>query len=158
MKGARVGSPFAQESEALERRIFTLINEPRGDLYRNILETAAKEAETAYVVVRLSVGSGSSAGAALDRLEPHDIGRREVTKWPGTELMFGGKATLIQFRMSSDLASLLATIADGLYDWDEPNLPEDLGFLRNDGSSWLATIAHEHGAYLECRLSKYGNC
>jgi len=44
---------------------------------------------------------------------------------------------------------MLKTEAHGLYDWVQPNRPEDLCFLRSDETPWLATIAHEKDAYFE---------
>jgi hypothetical protein len=41
----------------------------------------------------------------------------------------------------------LALAADGLFDWVEPRLPEDPCLLREDGTAWLTTIAHERDAY-----------
>jgi hypothetical protein len=110
---------------------------------------ASEEAEAAYVVLRPTVPLAASASTVLHRLNDHEIARREVTEWPGTQLLLGATATLIQYRMSSRLADLLASMADGLYEWAQPNLPEDLGFLRDDGSTWLASISHERDSYVE---------
>ena len=44
-------------------------------------------------------------------------------------------------------ADILVKAADGLFDWLEPRLPEDLCLLRSDGSPWLVTITHERDAY-----------
>ena len=38
--------------------------------------------------------------------------------------------------------------ASNLFAWQEPELPEDLFFLREDGSALLTTTAHEEHAHL----------
>jgi hypothetical protein len=35
-----------------------------------------------------------------------------------------------------------------LYEWRQPNYPEDLCLLRQDRSPWLVSIAHENDSYL----------
>jgi len=138
----------------MERRRLRLINEPRGDLYRRILDLASQDATTAYAVLRPTVPLDATAVAALGRLKEHEIGRREVGEWPGTRLLFGATATLVEFRMTAELSSVLASLASGLYEWMQPRLPEDLGFLRDDGSTWLASISHERDGYFEMSMTE----
>jgi len=38
---------------------------------------------------------------------------------------------------------------DGLYEWRAPERLEDMCFLRDDGTPVLATISHEHDAFME---------
>ena len=88
-----------------------------------------------------------SAADALARLRKHEVSTREVAEWPGTTLWGGSTAQLTEYSLNAELATDLAALAEGLYDWQQPDLPEDLGFLRLDGSAWLASIAHERDAY-----------
>jgi hypothetical protein len=39
--------------------------------------------------------------------------------------------------------------ANCLDDWVVPGLPEDLALLRKDQTPWLASISHEHDAWLK---------
>jgi hypothetical protein len=135
--------------EVMARGFFSLRTEPRGHLYRLILQLAAEETTTAYLVVKPTISLGARGEAALKELGVHEKGRRMVSEWPGTRLVRGGTAELIEYRVSPPLLSQLASLADGLYEWLQPELPEDLGFLRADGSTWLASIAHEHDGYFE---------
>jgi len=82
-------------------------------------------------------------------LETEEVRHQPVREWPGTVLSGNRSATLHEYRCTGDLANLLSSLANGLYDWVEPQLPEDLGFLRLDGSTWLASIAHERDAFFE---------
>lgn len=51
--------------------------------------------------------------------------------------------------LSAVVTDVLADAATSLYAWRQPELPEDLAFLRADGSVVLATIAHERDAFME---------
>ena len=35
-----------------------------------------------------------------------------------------------------------------LYEWQHPDLPEDLFIRQSDGGIWLTSISHEHEAFL----------
>jgi len=130
------------------RKVIDLLEEPRGEIYARLLGLAETEASEAYLIVRSSLPLSERAKAALEQLEPHQVAVRTTSAWPGTTLG-GGSALMFMYRMSPALASTLRLAADGLYDWQQPDLPEDLGFIRPDGSVWLASIAHERDAYFE---------
>ena len=51
--------------------------------------------------------------------------------------------------MRPETAKILGEAVEGLFDWIEPELPEDLCILRPDGSPWLVTISHEQDAYFQ---------
>jgi hypothetical protein len=43
---------------------------------------------------------------------------------------------------------VLRRAANALYEWQQPDRPEDLAFLRDDDTPWLFSIAHEDEAFL----------
>jgi hypothetical protein len=133
----------------MERRIFSLVEEPKNELYRQLLASAEQEASLAYLILRPNIAVNNTAEAVIDQLKPYEISRQEVSEWPGTRLMYGARALRFEYIVSHELITTLATVANGIYDWVLPNLPEDLGFLRSDHSTWFATIAHERDAYFE---------
>jgi hypothetical protein len=45
--------------------------------------------------------------------------------------------------------SAMEELTVGLFDWENPDLPDDPHFLRADGSVWLGSIIHERDAWLE---------
>jgi hypothetical protein len=54
-----------------------------------------------------------------------------------------------RFRLTARSVAILQQAATSPYDWQAPHLPEDPAFLREDGSTWLGTITHEHDVFLE---------
>jgi hypothetical protein len=89
----------------------------------------------------------------LTALNPFVTGREETNSWPGTELISERTATIIRFELTNQTVEVLAR-ASGLFAWVQPSLPEDLSILRDDGSAWLTTIAHERDAYLQIDTSE----
>jgi hypothetical protein len=68
------------------------------------------------------------------------------TEWPGT-IIFGGKITINTYHYVPESILILKKSATRLYQWQMPDLPDDLCLLRSDGSAWLVTIAHESDSY-----------
>jgi hypothetical protein len=132
----------------MTRKTIRLVAEPRGQAYRCLLQAAAEQASTAFLVIRESVDLSEGARECLLRLEPYMLSDQSVSEWAGTKLL-GGKARMLIYQASAQLVLVLQNYTRGLYDWIQPNLPEDLGFLRNDGSLWLGSTAHEADAWLE---------
>jgi hypothetical protein len=95
------------------------------------------------------------ARLVLDWLVPFRVGREDASSWPGTELI-GHTAVVYRYRLNADMVEQLALAADGLFDWVEPRLPEDPSLLREDGTAWLTTTAHERDAYFTLTAEEHG--
>lgn len=132
----------------MTRRIYTLTLEPRGDMYRLLLEVALSMVTVAGVVSRPGMRMAASADDALSRLAAFRIDESEGLEWPGTRLL-GKPARIYRHRYCLELVEVLCELATGLYDWCAPALPEDLFLVRSDDSEWLATISHEADSYLK---------
>jgi len=99
-----------------------------------------------FLIVRPDEALAESADAVLGALANYHVRTREVDEWPGTVLL-GNHALRHDFTLNVSSAAILDDAVSGLYDWQHPELPEDLGLLRSDDSSWLTTIAHEREAF-----------
>jgi len=139
------------------RATFDLLAEPIGDLYRKLLDFAVNECRTALLVVRKRPPLTPQGLALVNRLKPFLASKEECTAWPGTgsadkddhELVaLVEPASVRRYDYVPQCAELLKQATDRLYAWLQPELPEDLCLLRDDGSEWLVTIAHEHDSYL----------
>jgi hypothetical protein len=100
------------------------------------------------LVLRPGIGIGAHGQALLAELEPFERARATRGSWPGTVLV-GDRAEVRTYSTSATASDTLCSAAAGLYDWVQPNLPEDPCFLRGDGTPLLWTIGHEAAAYLE---------
>lgn len=129
------------------RRTYDLAEEPRGDDYRALLAEGVRRCVRASLIQRREVGFDADAQSVLHRLAPSLRDEREVSEWPGTQLL-GGTALLREYALSKMVAAALGELVDGLFAWRQPSRPEDLVLWRSDGEAWLVTIAHEGDGYL----------
>jgi len=130
------------------RRRLTLASEPSGTQYARLLSAAVAVCPHASLVVRPEIGLSERGERLLRALERFGLARSQVMEWPGTRL-FDHAATLCWFDYGGPSQDGLLEFADALYQWRQPELPEDLCLYRADGSAWLATIAHERDAFLD---------
>jgi hypothetical protein len=56
-------------------------------------------------------------------------------------------AQLYKYHLNAESASILKECVSGMWDWIEPRHPEDLSFIREDGTPWFVSISHEHDAF-----------
>lgn len=128
---------------------YDVLKDPRDEVYRGLLDHATTACSGGSLITRDPTALRDRARALLQELAPSITREETVTKWPGTELFLGYTARASWFRFDADVVRTLLKYSSHLYQWVEPDLPEDLCLYRNDDSVWLATIAHEHDAYFE---------
>jgi hypothetical protein len=127
---------------------YTLIHEPRDDIYTMLLRVGSTICTDVLLVVRPELEIGASGQALLARMKVYLREEKQSAQWPGT-LLYGRTATVSRFAFTSEVLFELVTNARGLFDWQQPALPEDPCLLRENGIPWLTTIAHEHDAYID---------
>ncbi len=118
------------------------VTEPRGQEYDQLLIWLAARFDQALLVRRLDQPIYGSGLDLLNQLEPHLIEKTLSSEWPGT-VLYGHEAEVIRFNLNDMSLRILLRSAQGLFEWQQPELPEDLSVLRNDGEAVLLSIAHE---------------
>lgn len=127
---------------------YTFKSEPKGILYKNLIDYALKECSFFQFVNKSRKGDLSSkAEEVLEKLSLFLLEIIEADEWPGTKI-FEGKAKIHRYIFNYASAKVLKELAGGLYDWQSPDYPDDLAFIRADDSPWLVNIAHEEDSYL----------
>lgn len=138
----------------MSKLIYDIIEEPVGKIYRNLIDYSIQYCNSFLLVIQGVEWFNNSAFQFLERSSPYLKEKKSASEWPGTKLgsiedLVEEKATVYYFNLNSKSSSLLKEVANGLYDWLQPDLPEDLCLLRPDGSPWLVSISHEKDSYLE---------
>jgi hypothetical protein len=82
----------------------------------------------------------------IQAAQPFLIKEEETDEWFGTKLL-GDKAWVYTFRLCPEAITLVAEASLALFSWLQPDLPEDLCFVRFDGTPWLVSISHERDGY-----------
>ena len=131
----------------MSRAVYNLLDDVKGEPYLRLLHHALSYCDSFILVIRRSIDVDASAAALLNRLEPSLISSEESSEWPGTQLL-DSTALVNTYKLSPNTAADLAEVADGLFSWCQPRLPEDLCLIRKGGDPWLVTIAHEEDAYM----------
>ena len=130
------------------RSFYTVTDEPTAELYRAIIAEACHNCDRFSLVQRNELVFDEEATKFFVELHPHLLQERIVSEWPGTQLL-GGQAVLREYRLTAATVAILARHVDGLYDWCQPSLPEDLVFWRPSAGPWLVAITHERDAYFD---------
>lgn len=109
--------------------------------YRALLGRAERLSASFLLVVRHET-LDTGGQEVVDALRPFLVEEREQSEWPGT-LLFGNTATVPYYLANHESLRILERSASSVFEWQQPERPEDLCFLRHDGSAWFLSIAHE---------------
>ena len=124
---------------------FDIVAEPKGQTYIDLINFAAARCVSFSLVWRDQFKFEQSAYEIKQALRPFLISNDRTEEWPGTTLI-GHQAIVRHYRVADESVKLLQ-IADGLYSWLQPSLPEDLAFYASRDTAWLASISHESQAW-----------
>lgn len=123
---------------------FFFLSEPRGKVWRDVLNAAADLCSTGLVVVRPEAPLDAEGARCAAALAAFGVSAPPGA-WPGEALRTG---EILRFALGPETFALLAAASDGPFEWIQPDLPEDLCLLRPDGAPWLVVLAHARDASL----------
>lgn len=125
--------------------IFT--SEPSGRAYKELIDFAS-EVCNGFILVRRCDDINESVDILLKQLGDFLIEIKEQQGWPGTQLL-EGYANVYYYKLNTTTKEVLKKYSESLYSWLEPNLLEDLCFLKKDRQPWLVSIAHEQFSWID---------
>ncbi|EGW40872.1 hypothetical protein [Desulfosporosinus sp. OT] len=133
-----------------------ITDDPKGKVYQDLLDFAFSVCDQFIVVIRKDINITKDASAVLESLAPFLIAKREQFEWPGTRLgtgrdYFGREAEpaiVYYFKTDHEAKRILLEVSNSLHSWMQPNLPEDLSFIKNQ-NPWLINSSHESVSYFE---------
>jgi len=148
MAAGAIGTKRTQDTREMTMyRQYTLLNEPRGTEYVELLRTLSRYCQYALLVVRRDLPLSSYGHETLRELEQDIMMKEERQEWPGTRLL-NDSATVYLMRLTANSLGVLCNRASRLYEWEQPFLPEDLCLMRSVSEPMLVSISHEKDAYL----------
>jgi len=122
-----------------------IAREPRGPQLRALLEVGLDYCDR-FLVALTDMKRSQRAEELLASLEPFLIERRETNEYPAGSVPWC-TITVSTYRLNRASLELLLAATDRLFDWLEPELPNDLCLLRGD-EAWLITMASDRVALL----------
>lgn len=146
-----------QKEPTFYRRHYDIVEEPRGEVYRGLLGYLSQLCPLFLLLTNPSDTLGEQGRAVLQALSPVLVERRRTLYWPGTSPSSSGELeewglefapTVYLFRLTEQSLSILLTVANGLWDWEEPDLPENLCLLRANREPCLVSSVADQFAYL----------
>ena len=115
------------------RRTYDLIDEPSGDEYRALLDTAASKCTMAVL---------------QHPDEPNAHAQEIIMKL--AEFRHGDlRGTTARYDFNRQSLPIFLEAADRLYAWQHPDFPANLCLFREDGTPWLISVAEQRLGYLE---------
>lgn len=133
----------------MDKYTYNLLVEPSGRNYENLLDFALGECKFFLLVTAGNNKQLSPRGKeVLNQLTPFLYKMEMKLEWPGT-ILLRNAVPVYTYHFVQDSVEILKSSTEGLYQWQRPDLPDDLCLLRFDESPWLVTIAHESDSYFE---------
>jgi hypothetical protein len=119
----------------------------KGNLYKDFLRYSLEHCSEGLVMVRPHLSLSENARSVLTRLAPFRIEAPAAVPWIGAQI-FDSRAEMWRFRFVPESLALILEVSSHLYQWEQPELPEDLALFRPDGTDWLVVMAHSRRAYV----------
>ena len=140
----------SEASESLSERAIDLRPDLDPDDYSAVVTFACEISAKIGLIVRSRSVELSAAGkAVLSDLVAVEQGVKDVFSWPGTQRVGSVAAVRHLYRADAQAADVIGRRASNFNEWVNPALPEDVHFVRNDGSLVLASVAQHDRAWLE---------
>ncbi len=117
-----------------------LLTEPRGLLYQQLIQLSRKRCATFSLVRRFGMGWSEEAAKVAAELLPFLQSEQLTKQWLGTRS--SQAAQVWRWSLTRESALILGKTS-GLFDWQQPRLPEDLTFYTPDGRVWMCSCGHE---------------
>jgi hypothetical protein len=147
--GSKHQSKSCGHKSNMKKHTYNLLREPCDNDYRDLLDFAIRECKYFLLVTDKDNKQLCPTGKLLlERLSQFLYKLEMKSEWPGTILLHDQVPVYTYFLVPENLA-ILKKSATRLYQWQRPNLPDDLCFLRSDETPWLVNIAHENDGYFE---------
>ena len=125
---------------------YELVREPHGEVLDRLIAEAVGVCDR-FTVELSGMVLGDRADLVLERIKPFLVGCETTAETPGSITLPEYAVTLCTYRLDADSATVVRESARRLYDWVEPDLPQDLCFLRQT-EPWLINLAADHAAFL----------
>lgn len=129
-----------------------LTENPADEVYRELIKVLCDNSDKFYFINRKELKYNKEI---LVSFEPYVIESYQTREWANT-ITKGPSATVYVIESNEETRKLLQCLADTLYDWVAPNLPEDLTFIKNN-FVWFSCTTHEEFGGFSIRSAYYRN-
>jgi hypothetical protein len=115
-----------------------------------LVEYAVERDFVLGLAIRLQLRQSANLTEVVARLEPWQLDEKQVDAWPGTRLAeSAGGAAFLTFECTARSGEVLTSAAESLWQWRQPELPEDPCFFREDRRPFFFSVTHERQAFID---------
>ncbi len=125
-----------------------ITREPIGEQYHMLIDFISTNCDQFFLVERDDMDVEENARLLKKELQPNLLAIKNQSAWIGTKLLNGQTAKVHYYYLTENTKQILKKYASSLYSWTQPELLEDLTFLKNN-NPWFVTVGHEKFAYFE---------
>lgn len=118
---------------------------PKGKVYRDLIDLAFEVCDEFVLVVRADVFSNQNVDYLLEELSSSNKEIRRQFYWPGTYC--SSMSTVYYYNTDEHAMETIKKVSNSLHDWVHPDLPEDLSFIKYN-KDWLINSCHERESYI----------
>lgn len=131
---------------------WSLVENQTGEVYQQLINVLCSYSDKFYFITRKELSYDMKI---IKNFEPYIVETYKTKKWANT-MTDGPSATVYVIDVNPETCLLLQQLANSLYDWVSPKLPEDLTFIKNN-HPWFTSTAHEEFAIFSIRSDYYRN-
>jgi hypothetical protein len=134
--------------------IYNFMQQPIGDIFYNLLDYGITNCDKAILVVKNKNNLSNQGKKVLSILDDFLIEKKDMSEWPGT-ILYNSVALVYKYTYNTDFVKHIKKLSSSLYDWQQPDHPDDLSLIRPDLSPWLISTSHEYDSYLMMSSEEY---
>ncbi|WP_062353487.1 hypothetical protein [Bacillus kwashiorkori] len=125
---------------------------PTGETYRQLIKILCDHSDKFYFITRKELNYNKNI---IQLFVPYILEVFQTKEWANTKTL-GPPANVYMVSANEATCQLLQQLANTLYDWVSPHLPEDLTFIKNN-FPWFTSTTHEQFAQFSIRSQYYKN-
>ncbi|WP_128895549.1 leucine-rich repeat domain-containing protein [Longirhabdus pacifica] len=124
--------------------MINLRSDVKNDAYYALIDYAIEHADTFMLADHhYTWDVNSDYRTIFKKLEPYLI-HLDDQQQTNNAISYSKGAHYYTYRCCQEAGHILKEVANSLFSWEFPSLPEDLSFFYSDGKPLLTNIAHEH--------------
>ena len=126
--------------------LYLLKTEPSPGAFCDIFDHAVDRCGFAVAVVRPLSRMSPRGEEVLKRLEPFLAEKKVSNKRPGSKVL-AENALLYKYKYGAPFSDAVQELNDHLYNWLQPNFPEDICLLRENEEPWFVSCSNKKVSY-----------
>lgn len=127
--------------------MLSIVKNPKNEVYRELLDICFQFCDEFQLVLRTDIDEDvSDLENELKVIQDSFTVMKKESEWAST-MLDGATADVYYFKTTENAKAMLKKMSNSLFEWQMPDLPEDLSFYQN-GKVWMSTSSHEELCFI----------